>query len=70
MTAEHGNLRNLDSVTAFDPFQMDLYDLHMKDTTCQMVQQYMTTNKWPQNLSKADRNYFANMVQRLYQDKN
>jgi hypothetical protein len=50
------------SLTAFDPFQMDLYDLQMKDTTLQMVQQYMTTNQWLPHLSKADPNYFETMT--------
>jgi hypothetical protein len=53
------------SLTAFDPFQMDLYDLQMKDTTLQMVQQYMTTNQCLPHLSKADCNYFETMVQQL-----
>jgi hypothetical protein len=60
----------LDTVTTFNQFQMDLYDLQMTDAMLQMVQQYMTTNKWPPHLSKVDRNYLQIFLQRLYQDKN
>jgi hypothetical protein len=43
------------SISAFDPFQADLYDLQMQDDDLQMFQAFMTKNEWPPNLTKQDR---------------
>ncbi len=40
------------SITAFDPFQADLFDLQMQDEHYQMLQTYMTKNEWPAKLAK------------------
>jgi hypothetical protein len=42
------------NISAFDPFQADLYDLQMKDDDLQMLQTLMTKNEWPPNLPKQD----------------
>jgi hypothetical protein len=58
------------NISAFDPFQVDLYDLQMKDADLQMLQTFMTKNKWPPNLPKQKQNYFDILSQKVFQDKN
>jgi hypothetical protein len=58
------------SISAFDPFQADLFDLQMQDEHLQMLQTYMTKNEWPLNLSKQDQMYFKNLAEKAFQDKN
>jgi hypothetical protein len=50
-------------ISAFDPFQADLYDL-------QMLQTFMTKNVWPSNLTKQDQIYYKTLAERAFQDKN
>jgi hypothetical protein len=42
----------------------------MKDEHQQMLQIFMTKNKWPANLSKQDHKYFLNLADKAVQDKN
>jgi hypothetical protein len=46
-----GTKEALSSISAFDPFQSDLYDLQMQNEHLQMLQNYMTRNEWPTHLS-------------------
>jgi len=45
-----GAKETIASISAFDPFQADLYDLQMKDDDLQMLQTFMTKNEWLPNL--------------------
>ncbi len=38
---------NIASISAFDPFQADLYDLQMQDKILQGIQTFLNTGKWP-----------------------
>jgi hypothetical protein len=58
------------SISVFDPFQTDLYDLQMKDEELQILQTFMTKNEWPPKLSKQEQNYYKIMADRVFQDKN
>ncbi len=53
-----GSKETLASISAFDPFQADFFDLQMQDDDLQMLQTFMTKNKWLPNLPKQDRTYF------------
>ncbi len=58
------------SISAFDPFQADLYDLQVQDDTLQMLQTFRTKNEWPPYLSKQDQSYYKILAERVLQDKN
>jgi len=58
------------SISAFDPFQADLYDLQMQDEVLQGIQTFQNTNQWPQTIPKQDHAYFTTMINKLFQDKN
>jgi len=53
---------NIPSISAFDPFQTDLYDLQMKDDILQGIQTFRNTGKWPQNILKQDQAYYTAMI--------
>jgi hypothetical protein len=42
----------------------------MKDEQLEMLQHYMTKNKWLAKLSKSEQNYLQTLVNRAFQDKN
>jgi len=65
-----GDKEAITSITAFDLFQADLFELQMQDEHLQMLQTYMTKNEWPPNLSKQYQNYIKNLVEKAFQDKN
>jgi len=52
------------SIAAINPFQADLFHLHMQDEHIQMLQTYMTMNEWPTNLSRQDQTYFKNLAEK------
>ncbi len=58
------------SISAFDPFQADFYDLEMQDDSLQMLQTFRKKNKWPPHLSKQDQAYYKILAERVFQDKN
>jgi transposase InsO family protein len=58
------------SISAFDPFQADLYELQMQDDALQMLQTFRTKNEWPPHLSKQDQTYYKILTERVFQDKN
>jgi hypothetical protein len=65
-----GAKENIASISAFDPFQADLYELQMQDETLQAIQTFWNTNQWPQAIPKQDQAYYAAMIDKLFQDKN
>ena len=58
------------SISSFDPFQTDLYDLQMQDEILQGIQTFRNTGKWPSTISKQDQAYYTAMIDKLFQDKN
>jgi hypothetical protein len=58
------------NIAAFNPFQTDLYNLQMKDEMLQTLQKGISSNKWPENLSKLDHNYLHILSERVLQNKN
>ncbi len=45
-----GAKENIASISAFDPFKADLYDLQMQDDILQGIQTFRNTNQWPQTI--------------------
>jgi hypothetical protein len=58
------------SISAFDPFQANLYELQMQDEVLQMLQTFKTKNQWPPHISKQDQAYYKTLVDKAFQDKN
>jgi hypothetical protein len=65
-----GAKENIDSISAFDPFQADLYNLQMKDEILQGIQTFRNSRQWPQTIPKQDQAYYKPMIEKLFQDKN
>ncbi len=65
-----GTKEAVSSISAFDLFRADLFDLQMKDKHLQMLQHFMTKNEWPAHLSKQDRNYLQNLADKAFEYKN
>ncbi len=65
-----GAKENVASISAFDPFQADLYDLQMKDDILQGIQTFSNTNQWPPTIPRQDQAYYTAMIKKLFQDKN
>ncbi len=65
-----GAKENIASISAFDPFQADVYDLQMQDDILQGIQTFQNTNQWPQTIPKQDQAYYMAMIEKLFQDKN
>ena len=65
-----GGKETIASISAFNPFQADLYNLQMQDDDLQMLQTFMTKNEWPPNLSRQDQIYFKNLAEKAFKDKN
>jgi hypothetical protein len=49
-----GAKENIARISAFDPFQTDLYDLQMQDEVLQGIQTFCNTNQWPNTIPKQD----------------
>jgi hypothetical protein len=47
-----GAKENISSISAFDPFQVDLYELQMQDEILQGIQTFRNTRQWPQTIRK------------------
>jgi hypothetical protein len=58
------------SISAFDSFQADLYELQMQDEVLQGIQTFRNMNQWPQTIPKLDRVYYTSLIKKLFQDKN
>jgi hypothetical protein len=65
-----GAKENIASISAFDPFQADLYELQRQDEILQGIQTFRNTNQWPQTIPKQDQAYYTAMIEKLFQDKN
>jgi hypothetical protein len=65
-----GAKENIDSISAFNPFQEDLYDLQMQDEILQGIQIFRSSGQWPQTIPKPDQAYYTAMIEKLFQDKN
>jgi transposase InsO family protein len=65
-----GAKENIDSISAFDPFQADLYDLQMQDKILQSIQVFRNSGQWPQTIPRQDQAYYTAMIEKLFQDKN
>ncbi len=65
-----GAKENIASISAFDPFQADLYELQMTDETLQAIQTFRDTKQWPQTIPRQDQAYYTAMIDKLFQDKN
>jgi hypothetical protein len=65
-----GAKETVTSISAFDPFQTDLYDLQKQDEVLQDIQMFRNTNQWPQSISKQDQAYYTSMIDKVFQDKN
>jgi hypothetical protein len=61
---------NVAKVAGFDPFQSDLYELQMKDEMLQILQNGISTNKWPMNMSKTDCKNVPILAKRVFKDIN
>jgi Integrase zinc binding domain len=65
-----GAKETVTSISAFNQFQTDLYDLQMQDEVLQDIQMFRNTNQWPQSVSKPDRAYYTSMIDKVFQDIN
>jgi hypothetical protein len=65
-----GAKETIASISTFDPFQADLYELQMQDEVLQGIQKFRNTSQWPQTIPKQDRSYYTAMIDKLFQDKN
>jgi len=65
-----GAKENIASVSAFDLFQANLYELQMQDEILQGIQTFRNTNQCPQATPKQDQAYYMAMINKLFQDKN
>jgi len=65
-----GAKETIASISPFDPFQTDLYDLQMQDEILQGIQTFRNTNQWPQTIPKQDQAYYTAMSKKLFQDRN
>jgi Integrase zinc binding domain len=57
------------TISAFNPFQADLFNLQMQDAHLQMLQNFMSKNKWPPHFSKQDCNNFQNRADKAFKKK-
>jgi len=62
-----GAKETITRISAFDPFQADLFDLQMQNDNIQMLQTFKTKNEWLPNLPKQDRIYFKNLAEKAFQ---
>jgi hypothetical protein len=47
-----GTKKTIATISHFDPFQADLYELQMQDEILQGIQAFRSTNQWPQTIPK------------------
>ncbi len=57
-----GAKENIASISAFDPFKADPYDLQMQGDILQGIQTFRNTNQWPQTIPKQDQAYYTAMI--------
>jgi len=62
---------SISSVTdAFDPFQPNLVELQKEDQDLQIIDHFLHTGKWNQNIAKQRLNTLVKVQNKVFQDKN
>ncbi len=56
-------------IAAFDPFQTDLAKIQMEEPFAQNILYYGKHNQWPPHLSKSGANYHANLLKKIFHNK-
>ncbi len=56
-------------IAAFDPFQTDLAELQREEPFAQNMLYFGKHNRWPDHLSKSEANYHADLLKRMFHDK-
>jgi hypothetical protein len=56
-------------IAAFDPFQTDLPDLQREEPYIQNILYYHKHHQWPEQVSRAEANYTADLLKRMFHDK-
>jgi len=56
-------------IAAFDPFQTDLPKLQREEPYAKNMLYFGKHNRWPDHLSKYEANYHADLLKRMFHDK-
>jgi hypothetical protein len=56
-------------IAAFDPFQTDLPDLQREEPYIQNILYYHKHHRWPGQVSRAEASYTADLLKRMFHDK-
>ncbi len=56
-------------IAAFDPFLTDLAELQREEPFAQNILYFGKPNWWPSHLSKSDANYHADLLKKIFHDK-
>ncbi len=56
-------------IAAFDPFQTDLAELQRKEPFAQNIFYFGKHNQWPPHLSKVEANLHADLLKKMFDDK-
>jgi hypothetical protein len=56
-------------IAAFDPFQTDLPELQREEPFAKNLLYFGKHNRWPDHLSKSEANYHADLLKRIFNDK-
>ncbi len=56
-------------IVAFDPFQTDLAELQREEPFAQNILYYGKHNQWPPHLSRTKANYHADLLKKIFHDK-
>jgi hypothetical protein len=66
-TTSSANQENI--IAAFDPFQTDLPDLQREEPYIQNILYYHKHHQWPRQVSRAEVSYTADLLKRMFHDK-
>jgi len=56
-------------IAAFDPFKTDLAELQKEEPFTQNMLYFGKHNRWPDHISKSEANYNANLIKKMFHDK-
>ncbi len=56
-------------IAAFDPFQADLPEMQREESYIQNILYYHKNHQWPENVSRAEASSMADLLQRMFHDK-
>jgi hypothetical protein len=56
-------------IAAFNPFQTDLAEVQREEPFAQNILYYGKHNQWPPHLSKTEANYHADLLTKIFHDK-